>query len=198
MRRICALIVVSLVGSGMAAGNLSSFDPSYFRTNAKFFVDNRMLSLSSAVATIEPRPNARGISWVRIIFYAFPPTAEDVASVAKGNIESLEKKWSRTSNNPREYNISHAEIQLSVDEAFKVWQVDMSIPGYACTIAPYEPDVRNFLRDYQFDGKKLRLRSKGSYVCSMKLVGMPDQKFGWQIDVNMPVFENMNSGKKPR
>lgn len=197
MRRVCYLAAVIFCMLDVAAGHPTSLDPSSFRTNAKFSVDNASLTLSSAVATIEPRPNASGYSWLRITFYSFPLTAEDVAGVAKGDAESLERKWNRTANDPKKYNTSHAVIQLTVDKAFKVWQVDMSVPGRACTIAPWEQDVRNFLQEYQFDGAKLRLKSQGSYICEMKSVGIPDQKFGWQIDVNIPVFESVNS-KKPR
>lgn len=153
------------------------------------------MTLSSVVGTIESRPNASGYFWLQVTFYSFPLTAEGVAGVAKGDVESLERKLSRLENDATKYNTSHAEIQLTVDKAFKVWQVDMSVPGHACTIAPWEQDVRNFLQEYNFDGAKLRLKSKGSYVCQMKALGMPDQKFAWQFDVNIPVFEKVNSNK---
>lgn len=170
-------------------------DPSSFNTNAKFSVDNTVMSLSSAVATIEPRPNAPGYSWLRISFYSFPLTAEDVAGAVNGNTESMDKRWEKKANNPNDYRNSHAVIQLSVDKGFKVWQVDMSVPGHACTIAPFEPDVQKFLQKYQFDGKNLVLKSKGSYVCDMKFMGIPNQNFGWDIDLRIPVFEKRNPKK---
>ena len=67
----------------------------------------------------------------------------------------------------------------------------MSVPGHACTIAPYEQDVKTFLQEYRFDGKKLRLKSKGSYVCDMKFMGIPNPKFGWEVDLNTEVFEKV-------
>ena len=198
MRRVCYMAGIVFCVLGVAAGHPPPLDASSFRTNAEFSVDDTILTLSSAVATIEPRSNAPGYSWLRITFYSFLLTAEDVAAVAKGDIEPLERTWSRTTNDAKKYNTSHAVIQLSVDKAFKVWQVDMSVPGHTCTIAPYEQDVRSFLQDYGFDGKRLRLRSKGSYVCDMKSLGIPDQKFGWQIDLNVPVFEKVNAERRPR
>lgn len=197
MRSSCHLAAVVFCTLGVAAGHPTPLDPGSFKTNARFSVDNAAMTLSSVVATIEPRPNASGYSWVQVTFYSFPLTAEDVAGVAKGDAESLERKLNRLENDATKYNTSHAEIQLTVDRAFKVWQVDMSVPGHACTIAPWEQDVRNFLQEYNFDGAKLRLKSKGSYVCEMKAAGIPDQKFGWQFDVNIPVFEKVNL-KKPR
>ena len=94
-------------------------------------------------------------------------------------------------SNPNDYNHSYAFIQLSVDQNSKVWQVDMSVPGHGCTIAPFEPDVKAFLQDYQFDGNNLKLKSKGSYVCDMKSLGIPDQKFTWDIDLHAAVYKKV-------
>jgi hypothetical protein len=169
----------------------ASVDPNSFHTNATFSVDNNTMSLSTAIATIEPRLGAPGYSWLRIHFYSFPVGADDLAGVLKGDTGSMDRKWNQKAGIPKDYNSSHASIQLSVDKDSKVWQVDMSIPGYACTIAPFEPDVKNFLQDYRFDGKNLRLKSKGSYVCDMKFMGIPNQKFAWDIDLNTEVFQKV-------
>jgi hypothetical protein len=184
---LCAAVMFFIVGIALA--DPIPLDPSSFNTSAKFSVDNHVMSLSSAVATIQARPSAPGYSWLRINFYSFPLTAEDIAGAMHGNTESMDRKWNRKANNPKDYSNSYAEIQLSVDKNSKVWQVDMSIPGHTCTIAPLEPDVKNFLQNYQFDGKNLRLKSRGSYVCDMKFMGIPNQTFGWDIDLNIPVFE---------
>ena len=166
-----------------AAADSSPLVSNSFSTNAKFAVDNRSLSLSSAVATIEARPGSPGYSWVRVYFYSFSPTADDLTDIANGNVDSMDKKWTKLADkHDNSYNSSRAVIQLSVDKKFKVWQVDMSIPGRSCTIAPYEPDVRKFLQDYRFDGKILRLKSKGSYMCEH--VG----KFDWDINVETHVY----------
>ena len=169
----------------------ASVDPNSFHTNANFSVDNNAMSLSTAVATIEPRLGAPGYSWLRISFYSFPVAADDIAGILKGDTGSMDKKWTKKASNPKDYNNSYAFIQLSVDQSSKVWQVDMSVPGHACTIAPFEQDVKNFLQDYLFDGKNLRLKSKGSYVCDMKFMGIPNQKFGWDIDLKTAVFEKV-------
>ena len=84
---------------------------------------------------------------------------------------------------------THGVIQLTVDKSYKVWQVDMSVPGYACTIAPFPKDVETFLQSYRFDGTNLQLTSKGSYVCGKAFANVPDQTLGWDIKVDLPVFE---------
>ncbi len=188
---LLAAVLFCLIG--LACANRTRLEPRSFSTNAKFSVDHNGMSLSSAVAIIEARPNTPGHSWVRISFYSFPLTAEDVAGATNGDIESLERKWNEKASNPQDYNTSHAILQLSVDREWKVWQVDMSVPGHGCTIAPFEPDVKAFLQNYQFDGKHLRLKSEGSYVCDMKSMGIPNQTFGWDVDLDIPVFEKVRS-----
>jgi hypothetical protein len=169
----------------------ASVDPNSFHTNANFSVENNAMSLTTAVATIEPRLGAPGYSWLRIYFYSFPVAADDLAGILKGDTGSMDKKWNSKASNPKDYNSSRAVIQLSVDKSSKVWQVDMSVPGHTCTIAPFEQDVRTFLQAYQFDGKNLKLKSKGSYVCDMKFMGIPNQKFSWDIDLSTAVFEKV-------
>jgi hypothetical protein len=191
MRYLYSLIALVLFLAGAAVSGPASVEPNSFRTSANFSVDNNTLSLSTAVATIEPRLGAPGYSWLRISFYSFPVAADDVPGILKGDMGPMNKKRDQKASNPRDYNSSNAVLQLSVDQNFKVWQVDMSVPGHACTIAPNEQDVKNFLQSYQFDGKNLRLKSKGSYVCDMKFMGISNQKFGWDVDLNTEVFQKV-------
>jgi len=191
MRYLWFFTALVLCVAGEVLSGQISVDPNSFHTNAKFSVDNDAMSLSTAVATIEPRLGAPGYSWVRIYFYSFPVAADDIARVMRGDTGSMNGKWMKKASNPDDYNKSRAVIQLSVDKDSKVWQVDMSIPGHACTVAPFEPDVKTFLQDYQLDGKNLRLKSKGSFVCDMKFMGIPNQKFGWDIDLRTAVIEKV-------
>ena len=188
MRYLCFFTAFALCAAGPALSGPASVDPNSFHTTAKFFVNNTAMSLSTAVATIEPRLGAPGYSWLRIHFYSFPVAADDIVGILKGDTSSMDKKWNKLASNPTDYNNGNAVLQFSLDKDLKVWQVDMSVPGHGCTIAPFEQDVKNFLQDYQFDGKNLRLKSKGSYVCDMKSMGMADQKFGWDVDLNTQVF----------
>ena len=191
MRDFWFFSVLVLCATGPALSGPAPVDPNSFHTNANFSVDNNAMSLSTAVATIEPRLGAPGYSWLRIYFYSFPVAADDMAGIMKGDAGSMDKKWNSKASNPKDYNTSRAVLQLSVDKNSKVWQVDMSIPGHSCTIAPFEPDVKTFLQDYQFDGKNLKLKSKGSYVCDMKFMGIPNQKFSWDVDLSTAVFEKV-------
>ena len=191
MRYLMFFTVLVFGVTGPALSGPASVDPNSFHTNANFSVDNNAMSLSTAIATIEPRLGAPEYSWLRISFYSFPMTGEDIAKIVKGDTSSMDKKRNKMAGNSRDNNNSYAFIQLSVDQNSKVWQVDMSVPGHGCTVAPFEQEVKNFLQDYRFDGKNLRLKSKGSYVCDMKFMGIPNQKFGWEMDLNTEVFQKV-------
>lgn len=164
-------------------------DPSAFHVTAKLSVADRTFSLPTGVAILQARRGAPGYSWLRIYFYSFPLDAEDIAGAARGSVESMEGKWQKKAGNPDIYNSSHGMIQLAVDKNRKVWQVDMSVPGYACTIASFPKDVEAFLQSYRFDGRNLKLTSKGSYACGKLFANVPDQTLGWDINVDLPVFE---------
>jgi hypothetical protein len=166
--------------------------PAAANATAKFSVDDAALSLVSAVATVEARRGAPGYSWLRIYFYAFPPDADDIAGAMKGSVQSMEQKWEATAVRPSEYNTSHAVIQLTVDKDARITQVDMSIPGHTCTITAFEPDAMKFAQNYQFHGGKLQLKAKGAHVCDMAFMGIPNQNFAWDIDVDVPVFAKAN------
>ena len=145
-------------------------------SNAKFFVDGTASTSSTAVATTQPRTGAPGYSWLRIYFYASPLTPYDSASATKGRVESITATWS-------------AVVQLTVDKGSNVWQVDLSLPGHTCTIAESDREAKNALQEFRFDGRHLRFRGKGSHVCDMRLLRIPNQTFGWDVDVDAPVVE---------
>jgi hypothetical protein len=190
MKLWLAAVVFILLVTGDIFADSPPLTPDSFGTSAEFAVDNNHLSLSSVIATIEPRVGAPGYSWVRIHFYSFPPASADMTAIENGDVASMDKKWEKLADrHDNSYNISNAVVQLSVDKDYKVWQVDMAVPGHTCTIAPFEKDVKSFLQNYRFDGKNLRLKSKGSYVCDMKFMKLPDQTFSWDIDLTIPVYE---------
>src|SRR5579859_3234461 len=188
LRIIPSIIVLALIPAAINPAPQTSA----FQTSAKLSVDKDFLSLSSAVAIREERKYPAGYAWVRIHFYPFPMTPADIAAARTGDVLSLDKQVNRNSYDPKVHTSAYGVIQLSIDKDFKVWQVDMSVPGHSCTIAPFEKDVHSFLQTYHYDGKNLRLKSKGSYVCDLKAVGAGDQTYKWDIDVALPVLEKLS------
>jgi hypothetical protein len=188
-RDLSVFTALAFCAFASGSGDQNKPDPSTFETHAVFSVDHDAMSLTSVAATIEARPNAPGYSWLRINFYSFKFTAADIAGAVKGHLESMDSRWKKMASNPKAYNHSNAVVQLGVDKNFNVWQIDMAVPGHTCTIAPYERDVKSALQEYRFDGKRLRLKSKGSFVCDLKSLGIPNQRFGWDLDLDVPVFQ---------
>ncbi len=173
-------------------GDQGKPDAKAFETRAVFSIDKDAMTLTSVAATVQPRPGAPGYSWLRITFYSFPFTAPDRAAATKGNLESMDARWTAKAGNPKDYNHSNAVIQLGVDKNWKVWQVDMSVPGHACTIAGSEREVTAALQEYRFDGTRLRLKGKGSFVCEMNTPGVPNRRYGWDLDLDIPVFRKVS------
>lgn len=174
MQRIAVPVLFGILVVAQAA-----VTPATFRTKAQFSAGPTLLSLSSAVATIEPRPNAPGYRWLRVHFYAVPLTPADAAAATKGNIDALERQWKNKAGNPAEYNVSNAVLQFGLDKDGKVWQIDLAVPGHSCTIAASDREATALLPGYRFDGTRLRLKSKGSHPC---------ERFAWDVDLAIPVF----------
>src|SRR4051812_36186057 len=70
----------------------STPSPRAFQTTARFSVDADVLHLQTAVALAGPHARYKQFSWVRLYFYAFPLTREDVAALSTGSIAGLERK----------------------------------------------------------------------------------------------------------
>jgi hypothetical protein len=144
--------------------------------HARFVVDGRATAPSTMFATIQPRLGAPGYSWIRVYFYATPIAAAERARAADGGIESISTRWA-------------AVVQLTIDKDSTVWQMDLSVPGHTCTVAASDRDAKQGLQEVRFDGTRLRLRLRGvgSHVCDMKALGIPNQTFEWDVDIDTPV-----------
>lgn len=187
-------LVIALIACFVHPVTLTAPQRSHdFDTTAKISVDQQALSFSSAVAIREARKNLR-FEWVQIHFYAFHLTPEDISAAKTGDVTPMDHKSNKNFIDPNVHSNVWGVIQLSVDDAFKVWQVDIAIPGHACTIASTESEVDAFLQDYSYDGETIRLKSKGFHTCDLSSVGAGVQNFRWDIDVSVPVFKK-SSGK---
>lgn len=152
-----------LILTSLATGPVSS---------ARFSVDGVPSTPSATLATIQPRNGAPTYSWLRVYFYA-SATAADRAKAS--NLRELTKtNWS-------------AVFQLTVDTSGTVWQIDLSLPGHTCTIAASDGEAKTVLQMFQLDGNHVRLRSRGAHVCDMRSLRIADQRFEWDVDLDVPV-----------
>jgi hypothetical protein len=166
-------------------------DPKHFITRAEFAIDDDVKSLSSVFATIEEHP-AHGTEhlWLEINFFPFVLTKDEIESATTGNFAPIENRWhSEDGLVKTEIYNSRATVVLSMDTQYKVWQVDMAMPGHSCTIAWKEEDLEKFLREYDFEDGNIRLKSKGSYTCNSMSDKQPEWTHKWDFNINVPVFK---------
>ena len=142
---------------------------------AKFGVDGVTSTPSTIVATIQPRVGAPGYSWLRVYFYS-SLTGGERANAGKGLVESIRTAWA-------------AVLQFTVDKTSTVWQIDLSLPGHTCTIAESDTDARRAFQEFLFDGRRLRVKGSGSFVCVMTPAGVPKRTFEWDVNFETPVID---------
>jgi hypothetical protein len=73
----------------------------------------------------------------------------------RGDVSAMDSKWNKKAVNTQDYNTSRAVLQLTLDKDFKVWQLDMAVPGYTCSVAPFETDVKKALQSFQVVWQRL-------------------------------------------
>src|SRR5262245_56884470 len=122
-------------------------------STARFSVDGVTSMPSATLATVQPRNGAPTYSWLRVYFYASAAATDRAKASSPRDLTNT--NWS-------------AVLQLTVDKEATVWQVDLSVPGHTCTVAASDGEARDILQMFQFDGARLRLRSRGSHVCDMR------------------------------
>lgn len=182
--------LVSLLGVALlsTAAWAQALTPKSFHAKASLKVDATERLLSYAIAMIEPRPAAPGYSWIRVDFYSFAPTTADVAEIAKGNAKTMDHAIYSKANYPT-YNTNHGGLLFTVDQDRHLAQVDMSVPGFACTIAPTTKTVETLYKHFTFDGKRIKLKNNGSFDCEMGVGHGETHHFAWDVDLDVPVFE---------
>ena len=170
---LAATFVAMLVITGSANAGM---------TDTKFAVDGTMINPVSNVSYVEE--GMQGTHKFFLEFYAFPMNSQEEKDAALGNKDIIRNKMPRTENGVDAYNRSNAKLIVTVSEDYKtIYQVDMAIPGYTCTIAQYTNKAPDFAQAYSFDGKIIHLVSKGSNTCFGG-----KHKFFWSVNLTAPVY----------
>lgn len=148
---------------------------------ATFRVDGKTSAPSTIVATIQPRSGAPGYFWLRIYFYS-SLTATERAQAERGGIDAHRTHWA-------------AVLQFGLDKQSTIWQIDLSVPGHTCTIAESDRAAKGVVQVFQFENGRLALRTKGTHVCDMRSLGIPDQTFEWDVDLDTRVVESRSGDR---
>jgi hypothetical protein len=203
------LLFIGIAFSAAESAKPSASNP--FATDARFAVDSEAdpsrsaipdmlyhperlhprLSLSSVVATTTPADSGPNDSLVEITFYSFAFTQGDMAIARKGDTQPLFKKSDAIQNKNAKSGKSYngggwAIVQLTLDEHRQIREIRMTVPGYSVLLTGREFQI--FLAEYKFDGKKLRLHSKGSNRVDNMPVGVASFTIRWDMNLAIPVF----------
>jgi hypothetical protein len=115
---------------------------------------------------------------LEIFFFTRPITAADSIDILEHDAKGLKKN-------------DFAAFVLFLDKDEKIGQVNLSFvaPGttVARTVAWKPQDLAKSFSDYQFDGKRLRLKSKAAF--SEVNAKQQALALSWDVDVDLPVVE---------
>jgi hypothetical protein len=143
--------------------------------SARFAVDDLTRATPTVVATVEPRAGAPGSSWIRMYFYPFELTPIQRQMAATGRAPALLRRW-------------EAILQITVDPRGTVSAMDLALPGRPCAVVQTGQDAARAVQHFEFDGARLRLKSKAFSICDLKVEGVPSQRFEWDLTLDTPVI----------
>jgi hypothetical protein len=141
---------------------------------ARFAVDDLTRETPAVIATVEPRSGAPASSWIRMSFYSLDLTPLQRHVAAIGRDPALLRHW-------------EAILQLTVDPSGAVSAIDLALPGRPCAVAQTIQDARRAVQQFEFDGARLRLKSKAFSICDLKVEGVPSQRFEWDVTLDTTV-----------
>jgi hypothetical protein len=150
--------------------------------SARFAVDDLTSITPTVVATVEPRADAPASSWIRMYFYSFALTPIERQRAATGRDPALLRQW-------------EAILQLTVDPKGTVSAMDLALPGRPCAVAQTGGDAARAVQHFEFDGTRLRMTSKAFSICDLKVEGVPNQRFEWDLTLDTPVVRRASNLK---
>jgi hypothetical protein len=167
------------------------FTPQEFKTTAVFdlavqksaFVKpgNSRLETKSAFVTYTDEFFSGKRNALKVEFFTKPVTEDSRFDILRDNSKELSKG-------------GYAALVLFLDEQNRIDQANLTyvIPGTTVmrTVAGTPEELTKYFSDYDFDQKRLRLKSKGSYRTE------PDSKeevftLSWETDLNIPVYDRI-------
>jgi len=182
-------LAICFIASQVGAQSGAQFNAQDFNTRSVFELvvnDSSVLKVGaskivtqSAFVTLAHGLIPGNSEGLEIQFFTKPITEAAIADILKNRARELKKR-------------DYAAFVLFLDKANKLWQANLSyvIPGItvARTVAWKPDELKKYFSSYQFDGKRLTLKSKGSY--SDMESGKENLRLAWNVDFNLPVFHS--------
>jgi hypothetical protein len=150
--------------------------------SARFAVDDLTRVTPSVVATVEPRSDAPGSAWIRMYFYSLELTPIQRQVAATGRDPALLRNW-------------EAILQITVAPDGTVSAMDLALPGRPCAVVQTSQDVMRAVQQFQFDGSRLRIKSKAFSICDLNVDGVPSQRFEWDVTLDTSVVARASNLK---
>ncbi len=185
-----AIVVISIALSPLRAGSYGPFSLQDFQTRAAFELivkeSKPLMPRTSRIATQSAYVAlAHGLvpgnsDGLEIQFLPQPITEKVKADILENDAKELKKT-------------SYAAFVLYLSKDNKIWQANLSyvVPGatVARTVAWKSEELQKYFPDYKFDGKRLVLKSQGSYSESVQ--GREALRLSWNVDLNLPVIREV-------
>jgi len=182
-------LAICFIASQVGAQSGAQFNAQDFNTRSVFELvvnDSRVLKVGaskivtqSAFVTLAHGLIPGNSEGLEIQFFTKPITEAAIADILKNRAKELKKR-------------DYAAFVLFLDKANKLWQANLSyvIPGItvAITVAWKPDELKKYFSSYQFDGKRLTLKSKGSY--SDMESAKENLRQALNVDFNLPVFHS--------
>lgn len=150
--------------------------------SARFSVDDLTRVTPTVVATVEPRAGAPASRWIRMYFYSLDLTPLQRQVAATGRDPALLRNW-------------EAILQITVDTKGDVAAMDLALPGRVCAVVQTNQDAARAVQHFEFDGARLRLKSKAFSICDLKLEDVPSQRFEWDVALDTVVVAKTSNLK---
>jgi len=184
------IVVISVVFSPVHAGSYGPFTLQDFQTKAAFELvvsesnalkpGTRKIATQSAYVTLAHGLIPGNSDGLEIQFFPKPITEKAKADILENDAKELKKT-------------SYAAFVLYMGKDNKIWQANLSFvaPGVtvARTVAWKPEELQKYFSDFRFDGKRLVLKSKGSYSESEK--DHEKLRLSWDVDLNLPVVREV-------
>ena len=182
-------IGIWLIASHVWAQSDVRLSPQDFKTKAEFELvvndstvlkagANRIMT-QSAVVTLAHGLIPGNSEGLEIQFFIKPITEAAVTDILKNGAKELKRT-------------DYAALVLFLGKDNRVWQANLSyvVPGttVARTVAWKPEELKKYFSTYQFNGKRLVLKSNGSY--SETESGKEKMRLSWNVDFNLPVFNS--------
>ena len=185
--RRTVIVVISVALSPLNASSYGPFTLRDFESMATFELivsdakpltpGTTRITTRSAYVTLAHGLVPRKSDGLEIQFFPQPITEKVKADILENDAKELKKT-------------SYAAFVLYIAKDTTISQANLSyvVPGttVARTVAWKPEELRQYFRDSKFEGKRLVLKSKGSYSEPEK--GREQLRLSWNVDLNLPVI----------